>query len=319
MLYGSGYLYFCFFMKSRFIYFAVLMLLCFGATAQVDTSRIRDTTKVDSPLSSSIDTLIKKDSVKAKAIALPILRFDTAVFGKHPFYTIKNPLRLIISRRNWEGKDAFFYTSIGLLLFFALVRNTFGRYLQDLIRLFFRTSIKHRQVKDQLMQAPMPSLLLNILFFISGGLFLTLVFERYGWGSRFPFWVLFFYSVVGLACIYFVKFISLKVSGWVFKLSDAINAYIFIVFTTNKIIGITLLPMIVLLTFTSGAFSEAVLNLSFLLVGLLFMYRFYLSYVSIQRQLRVQFFHFAIYFCAFEIIPLLLINKLLFQFLSINA
>jgi hypothetical protein len=290
-----------------------------GAGAQGDSLR-RDTAGRDTTSVLLSDSLAKRDTALiTPIIPVPNIRFDTALFENHPFYTIKNPIRLIISKKEWVSKDAFFYTAIALLLFFAVIKNAFGRYLKDLLKIFFRTTIKHRQVKEQLMQAPVPSLLLNILFFVSGGLFLNLVLQRYGWGGQFSFWLLFVYSVAGLAAIYLIKFITLKICGWIFRLTDAIDAYIFIVFTTNKVIGIALLPLIVLLTFTRGPFNAAILNLSFLLVGLLFLYRFYLSYVSIQRQLAVQAFHFVIYLCAFEIIPLLLINKLLFQFLSINA
>lgn len=304
-------------MKIRYICLVVSMLLATLAEAQVDSLPFRDTVQKNGTPVYVKDTLVINEV--SKPAVLRAMRFDSALYEGHPFYSIKNPVRLIISRRQWVGKDAFFYISIALLLFFALVRNAFGRYLQDLVKIFFRTTVKHRQIKDQLMQAPLPSLLLNILFFISGGLFLNLVFQRYGLGEQYSFWWLLLYSVAGLACIYLVKFITLKICGWLFKLSDAINAYIFIVFTTNKIIGITLLPLIVLLTFTNGVFNTAIFNLSFLLVSLLFLYRFYLSYASIQRQLSVQFLHFVLYLCAFEIIPLLLINKLLFQFLSINT
>ena len=52
-----------------------------------------------------------------------------------------------------------------------------------------------------------------------------------------------------------------------------------------------------------------------LVLGLL-AYRYFLSYVSIHRQIKINFFHFLLYLCAFEIAPLLLINKLLFTVLS---
>jgi hypothetical protein len=51
-------------------------------------------------------------------------------------------------------------------------------------------------------------------------------------------------------------------------------------------------------------------------VVLLFLYRFYLSFATIERQLKISFFHFLLYLIGFEIVPLLLINKLLFRFLG---
>ena len=95
-----------------------------------------------------------------------------------------------------------------------------------------------------------------------------------------------------------------------------IDAYIFIVFTTNKIIGIALLPFLVLLAFTYGFVNETAMNLSIVVVAALFAYRYFLSYISIRRQVSISFLHFLLYLCAFEVIPLLLINKLLFRFLG---
>jgi len=213
-------------------------------------------------------------------------------------------------------KDAVFYVVIALLLVFAFIKNAFHRYVQDLFRIFFKTTMRQRQIKEQMSQTPLPSLLLNGLFILSLAIFMVLLLQHYGLGLRFNFWVLLAYCIAGLACIYLVKFISLKFFGWIFGLADAIDAYIFIVFTTNKITGILLLPLLVVVAFSFGTVMLAALILSLLLIGGLFVYRYLLSYSTIQGQVRLSFFHFAIYFCAFEIMPLLLINKLLVNVLT---
>jgi hypothetical protein len=98
--------------------------------------------------------------------------------------------------------------------------------------------------------------------------------------------------------------------------SEASDGYIFIVFTTNKILGIALLPFIIVLAFTNGPITRAALTLGVgTLIGLL-VYRYFLSYVTIHRQIRINFLHFIIYLAAFEIAPLLLINKLLLTILG---
>ena len=297
----------------------ILIFLGYLCPAQTDTLRRPDTPRV------AVDTLLRPDSLRRDTLNIDSLlpriaigpqRFDTLVYKRHPFVRFTDPVRLIITEKEWKGKEAFFYSIIGLLIFFAFIRNTFGRYLQDLSKLFFRTTIKQRQVKEQLMAAPLPSLLLNILFIISGGVYLALVFDHYRLGEQFNFWLLILYCAAGLALIYLGKFVVLKIMGWLLRLSDATDAYTFVVFTTNKIIGITLLPFIVVLAFSSPDIEQVALTLSFMVVGGLFLYRFYLSYMSVYRLVKLQFLHFLLYLAAFEIAPLLLINKLLFQFLS---
>jgi hypothetical protein len=114
--------------------------------------------------------------------------------------------------------------------------------------------------------------------------------------------------------IYFIKFIGLKFTGWLFNIRGAADSYIFVVFIINKVIGIFLLPFLVLLTFTQGDAYKVVMVLSWCGIGVLFIYRFLLTYASIRNQVRFNPFHFFLYLCAFEIAPLLLIYKALLFF-----
>lgn len=254
------------------------------------------------------------DSIKARQVQTP-LRLDTTIYQHNPYIQFTQPVKRITSERKWEGKDGIFYCIVGLLLFFAFIRNGFGRYIRDVFSLFFRTSIRQRQIKEQLMQTPLPSLLLNILFVLSGGLFAALLLQYYRLGTAIDFWYLLVYCLAAIALIYLVKYIMLKLLGWIFGLKETTNAYIFIVFTANKIAGILLLPFLILLGFSAGIVHQTALTLSLLTVGGIFLYRFYLSYISIHKQVKINFFHFLLYLAAFEIAPLLLINKALFMFL----
>jgi hypothetical protein len=241
---------------------------------------------------------------------------DSARFIGNPFFQFTNPTRHSISIKQWQGKEAIFYTLIGLLIFFALIKNSFYRYIQDLFKIFFRTSVRQRQIKEQLVSSPLPSLLLNIFFLFSAGMFIALVLQHVGLGMQFNFWILFLYCIAALAIIYGGKFIIMKFIGWTLQASEASDGYIFIVFTTNKILGIALLPFIIVLAFTSGTITQVALTLGVgTLIGLL-VYRYFLSYVTIHRQIKVNFLHFIIYLAAFEIAPLLLINKLLLTILG---
>jgi hypothetical protein len=305
----------------------LLVVLAYSGVAQlpdsiakIDTAVRADTINKDSLRAVvAIRDSISRDSVVRDSIQkLVVDRFfkklDTTVYSQNPFFKFKNPVRQLVSERKWVGKESFFYAIVALLLFFALLRNAFARYMNDLFRIFFRTSLKQRQSREQLMGAPLPSLFFNILYTLSAALFITLLLQHSGRGGQYSFWLLFLYSIGGLLIIYAVKFVTLKLFGWVLKISEATDTYIFIVFTTNKIIGILLLPFIIGLAFMSQTPYEVMYTLSLMMLGVLFIYRFYLSYLSVYRQVRINFFHFIVYLAAFEIVPLLLINKLLVRF-----
>lgn len=276
-----------------------------------------------------IDALERRDSLLADSLAnvppplrdtlQPVLQHtfasDSFRYYRHPFFSFTNPVRYTVSVREWQGKEVIFYSIVGLLILFALIKNTFRRYVSDLFSSYFRTTVRQRQVKEQLLQNPLPSLLFNVFFVLSGALFASLLAENSGVAEDLPFWMLALYGAAVLTIIYIGKFLLLKFFGWVFQLSEATDTYIFVVFSTNKVLGIILLPFTILLAFTDGSLNAAAVTLSFIFIACLFIYRYFLAYISINRNAPLTLFHFLLYLAAVEIVPLLLINKLLFLFL----
>ncbi len=58
-----------------------------------------------------------------------------------------------------------------MLFYFAVIKLFFAKYLANVLTLFFRASMRQQQLREQVLQSPFPSLLLNILFVFSGGLY----------------------------------------------------------------------------------------------------------------------------------------------------
>jgi hypothetical protein len=310
-----------------------ILLVIFSFSVSFGFGQSTDSLRVKTDSMQTADTL-KKDTVTIKVDSVAIraamladslyseaqVRFyrqvDTIIYSNNPFFSFKNPVKQISEKREWRGKEAFFYTILFLVLLFALVKNMFPRYLDDIFRIFFRTSMKQRQIREQMMNTPLASLLFNLIFLLAGSLFINLLFRHYNLGAQFNFWLLLLYGLAGLAIIYSAKFITLKIFGWLLNISEATDIYIFIVFTANKVAGVLLLPFIVGLAFTNGILYTSLFSISLIMVGSLFLYRFYLSFVSVNKLIQINFFHFLIYLCAFEIAPLLLINKLLLAFFA---
>ncbi|MCD2456762.1 DUF4271 domain-containing protein, partial [Staphylococcus aureus] len=82
--------------------------------------------------------------------------------------------------------------------------------------------------------------------------------------------------------IHLLKVLGLKILGSVLQARDATNTYIFVVFTSNKVLGILLLPFILGLAFTRGDLHEVFHTSCMLVTGGLFVYRYYLSFVSVH-------------------------------------
>jgi hypothetical protein len=292
-----------------------------------DTSNIRSQARFDNVLSqlkkdsSQSDSLLKeslKDTVwMAIGARSSYKNFIQLTFKENKFFAFAStPISIISNRVEFKGKEVIFYTLIVMLLFFAFIRSSFPKYLTDLFRVAFRTTMKQRQIGEQLIQTPVPSLLLNIFFLLSASFYISFVVQHYHLATGYGFWVLYSYSFTGLAIIYLLKFLSLKFSGWLFNISSTTDGYIFIVFLINKIIGIFLLPFLVLLAFTDNDIYLFAFVLSYVGVFALLAYRLILSYGLIRNQISVNPFHFLIYLLAFEIVPLFLIYKALLLWFS---
>ena len=215
-----------------------------------------------------------------------------------------------------QSKDTFFYLLVGILFYFALIRIFFEKYFNNLMTLFFRVSLRQQQIREQVLQTPLPSLLLNVLFIITAGLYACFLLFYSRFTSGINFWILYLDCIAGLVVIYLGKFVILKFSGWVFNISRASDTYIFVVFLVNKMLGIFLLPFLIVITFAGTALREIVITISFVMVFVLLVYRVVAAYRPVRNEIKLTPFYFFLYLCAFEIAPLLLIYKVLLSYLE---
>jgi hypothetical protein len=242
------------------------------------------------------------------------------ILQHHPYFGFSATPQIVRSdNKIFEGKEILFYGLILIVIIYALLRRAFPKYFNDLFQLFFRTTLKQRQIKEQLMQTPFPSLLLNIFFIITGALYVNFLLSHYNLELFDNFWLTFVYCAFGLSAAYFIKFLGLKISGWLFNMQEAADSYLFIVFIINKMIGIFLLPFLFFMAFTRGDIYEVALMFSWFIIAALLFYRVLLTYNIVRNQIKVNPFHFFLYFCAFEIAPLLVVYKGLLLYFRISA
>ena len=117
--------------------------------------------------------------------------------------------------------------------------------------------------------------------------------------------------IAGMIFIYAGKYAVIKFSGWAFRVEGITEHYLFNVFLVNKIMAVVLLPFIVLLAFAEPEIAEPALVLSFILVLILFINRYLRSWQVFGSFFQYSKFHFFMYLCASELLPLAVLMKLL--------
>lgn len=238
------------------------------------------------------------------------------ILTKNRFINIKSsPQYFIESPHEVSGKEFLFYALCVILLILGIFKTFFRGYFNNLFRVYFNTSLRQTQLADQLEQAKLPSFIMNIFFVLTTGIYIWLLFKNFHPPRLINSNLLLPFCIIGVAALYFIKFLLLKFMGWVADIRETTNNYIFAIFLVNKITGIILVPIIILLAFVNPQWLTAIANISLMILGLFFLSRYVKSYGAIDRKISVNPFHFILYIAGAEIIPLFIIYKIAIDYL----
>lgn len=211
-----------------------------------------------------------------------------------------------------QNKDYLFYSFLGITMLLALIKISFPKYFNQIFWFFLHPNDRKKNVSDPINgQHIIPAVLLNLFFALTGGLFLTQIFHPVWTGGNFwKNWIIF--SLV-LVVVYFVKYLIIKLSGWLFNSPVAAGTYNNVVFSINKIMGLFLLPITLLIAYGGPQSIRSAISTAAIVISMLLIYRYVASFLLIKGKLSVNALHFILYLCAVEIIPLLLAYKVVFN------
>ena len=276
----------------------------------------KQTILVPKPLNDTLKNQADSLIDSARNASQSFSRTDNVLLAKNRYINSNSkPVSLSELPHSPLGKEFLFYLLCLVLLILGLFRTFFTGYFKNLFRVYFNTSLRQTQLSDQLQQATLPSLILNIFFAITAGIYIWLLFNFYHPPRLFSGRALLPFCIVSIAVLYFCKFCILKFMGWISDVQESTNSYIFAIFLVNKITGIFLVPIIILLAFVNRQWLPAILNVSFMIVGLLFLSRYVKSYGAIEKKIPLNPLHFIIYIAGAEIIPLFILYKVAIDYL----
>ena len=282
----------------------------------------RDTTyalKKDSSLSTIAGTSVAKIDSSLATSQLKIKSYHSIIndlLSSNKFINIKDaPFYFIAEKKHFAGKEFVFYILCSVVLMLAIFKTFYKSYFNNLFRVFFNTSLRQTQLTDQLLQAKLPSLILNIFFTISAGIFLWLLFTYYHPPQLINTELLLLFCILGIGVLYFVKYCTLKFIGWLSTMQQTVDSYIFIIFLVNKISGIVLVPFLIILAFSLPLWIHYITTVAVFIIILFFLSRYIKTYGVLNNKLPLNAFHFLVYIIATEIIPILILYKVTIDYL----
>ena len=239
----------------------------------------------------------------------------TSVLDSNFFLSHKGtPQVLAVTKKKGYSPENLFYILTALFLVLGLLRTFFSRYFTTMFRVFFNTSLRQNQLTDQLEQAALPSLLFNIFFVTSLGLYMYILWEHQNIYYAVINWAYLGFSILAVAVCYLVKYVSLIFTGWLTNYKPEAKIYIFSIFLLNKIIGMLLLPFTLLIAFSTFKVAQYAIIISFILLSILLLSRFFRTYGLLQNRLKLNGIHFFIYIISLEILPIMIIYKTVMLF-----
>jgi hypothetical protein len=211
------------------------------------------------------------------------------------------------------SQTADFYLLLFLCLILGLIRFMDTRYFVNLWRAFWNPTLSNRQLKEQLQGSGLPNLLMNVFFTFAGGAYIYYIVRFFTphHSGVIPPSLLIIMLIAGTGVIYLAKYAAVRFSGWAFRLEGITEHYLFNVFLINKVLGITLIPFIIILAFADHEWGQQVVIISFVVAGALLLNRYIRSWQVFGSFFQYSKFHFFMYLCASELLPLAVLMKLL--------
>lgn len=205
------------------------------------------------------------------------------------------------------------FTSIIVLLIFVLLGVTAaleGKKIYQLYKAIIGLSYASVLKRDEKTISRRSSIFLLLIFLFSSSLVLFNGIVHSNYATIFSNnIVLFMVIAIAIIVAYFIKISSALILGFIFEKAAMVSDYVFNILLFNIGLGIVLFPLSVLYIYTSIP-KELILIISFIIISFFIGYRIIRSiYISFQQGAFVSYIF--LYFCALEILPLIVLIKLL--------
>jgi hypothetical protein len=221
------------------------------------------------------------------------------------------PENFLPLERNNVSPDWFFPIIIIVLAIFAWLRVAFNKYFFQMIQAFLNSNLANQIVRDENIFIQRASVWLGFVYNLIVSLLLYIVSIHYGWhlggiGNEFGRFIFFFVIVTG---VYALKFLVLKISGWLFGQEREMASYIFNIFLINNILGMALLPFVLIIAYNESVSISWIITIPVILIAIAFGWRIFRG---IQIALGSNSFsplYLFLYLCTLEIAPLLVLIR----------
>jgi hypothetical protein len=269
--------------------------------------------QVDSPIAINDTASIISDSAQATYIDTAAMNKTAhAPFYNSPFVTGEKPKWYDIEQQRKGKNDAWiFFILLQLLILLTILKLSFHNDFESLFRIFIHANAATQLVRSAKDDITLSSVLMNTIFVTTMSVFTRFVLLHF-----YPHSVLQnnFSIVVFIFLFTFfsvAKYALLKYIGNIFEIASTVDEYIFNLSAISRTIGISMIPILFVLYASSEKYFTFIVIISLIILAAGAVMVVIRGLSTSYKLMYSSMYHFLIYICVGEILPIFLFIKLL--------
>ncbi|RLD33836.1 MAG: hypothetical protein DRI73_04815 [Bacteroidetes bacterium] len=198
-----------------------------------------------------------------------------------------------------------------ILIQLARVKYYYGKLINPIIVSIFNYQTANNLYRNRNSFFQRASFALNLIFFFSGGLFLYQISTLYDFNILNYSPIINFLILTAVVSIwFFIKFITIHLIGYFSLSENMLNEYFFNISLHINTLGLLLIPITILASYAHYPYNNIFIYIGLGLVVLFYLARSFRLFVIFYTK-RTLILYGILYLCALEILPLLVMVKIL--------
>ncbi len=210
-----------------------------------------------------------------------------------------------------------FWVLLGLLLVFSSIYGVAKSKLSQISSSFFNENFLRQTHRSNQGNFSFLYILLYLLALLNIAVFAYLLSDYFNWER--PDSILLLAKMAGVVCLIFTcKHLLLSLVGYIFPVQKELSLYNFTIMVFGIILGLLLLPINIVIAYAPIAVGKVVVYLSLGAIIAIYLFRMIRGLSIGSKYLVLHKFHFFIYLCTVEILPVIVLLKILDNYTGIS-
>ena len=219
-------------------------------------------------------------------------------------YVNRNLIKIRKTEDHW-----IIFTLLSIILLYTIIRNVYDKTLVVIFQAYWNDRAINQFTRDDNFLKLRNTLLYFILFTTVYGLLLKFIFYFFEVNITYKGMEEYVIICLFTGTFYLLKFLLMKISGFIFSIQKLISGYLSILSISNFVYAIIVMPMLIFYQFIPSSYQPYLLGLILILFCFNTIYKYLRTGSFILNNFQFPKFYLFLYLCTLEIMPLLIIYK----------